>query len=68
MLCKQCYTNKYPYQWEFRGVSDEKMRSMWLGQEIVVAGLPPLGQQTAERMSCGITATHSEHYYGDNLR
>ena len=27
---------------EFRGGSDEKMRRMWLGREIVVAGLPPL--------------------------
>ena len=26
----------------FRGGSDEKMRRMWLGLEIVVAGLPPL--------------------------
>ena len=26
----------------FRGGSDEKMRRMWLGQEIVVTGLPPL--------------------------
>ena len=26
----------------FRGGSDEKMRRMWLGQEIDVAGLPPL--------------------------
>ena len=26
----------------FRGGSDEKMRRMWLGQEIVVVGLPPL--------------------------
>ena len=25
----------------FRGGSDEKMRRMWLGREIVVAGLPP---------------------------
>ena len=24
-------------------ISDEKMRRMWLGLEIVVAGLPPLG-------------------------
>ena len=44
------------------------MRSMWLGREIVVAGLPPLEQQTAERMSFSIAATHSDHYYGDNLR
>ena len=28
----------------FRGGSDEKMRRMWLGLEIVVAGLPPLAQ------------------------
>ena len=27
----------------FRGGSDEKMRRMWLGLEIVVGGLPPLG-------------------------
>ena len=27
----------------FRGGSDEKMRRMWLGLEIVVAGLPPIG-------------------------
>ena len=27
---------------EFRGGSDEKMWRMWLGREIVVAGLPPL--------------------------
>ena len=26
----------------FRGGSDEKMRRMWLGQEIAVVGLPPL--------------------------
>ena len=26
----------------FRGGSDEKMREMWLGREIVVAGLPSL--------------------------
>ena len=26
----------------FRGGSDEKMLRMWLGLEIVVAGLPPL--------------------------
>ena len=26
----------------FRGGSDEKMRRMWLGREIVVASLPPL--------------------------
>ena len=26
----------------FRGGSDEKMRRMWLGLEIVIAGLPPL--------------------------
>ena len=32
----------------FWGSSDEKMRRMWLGQEIVVTGLPPLGQQTKE--------------------
>ena len=25
--------------------SDEKMRRMWLGREIVVAGLPPLDEQ-----------------------
>ena len=25
----------------FRGGSDEKMRRMWLGREIVVVGLPP---------------------------
>ena len=29
-----------------RGGSDEKMRRMWLGLEIVVAGLPPLDRQT----------------------
>ena len=29
----------------FRGGLDEKMRRMWLGREIVVAGLPPLGEQ-----------------------
>ena len=29
----------------FRGGSDDKMRRMWLGQEIVVTGLPPLGRQ-----------------------
>ena len=65
------FYNKHLYHWEgreFRGVSDKKMRSMWLGREIVVAGLPLLGQQTAIRMRCGIAATHSEHYYGDNLR
>ncbi len=28
----------------FRGGSDEKMRTMWLGIEIVVVGLPPLVQ------------------------
>ena len=28
----------------FRGGSDEKMRRMWLGREVVVTGLPPLGQ------------------------
>ena len=27
---------------EFRGGSDEKMRRMWLGQEVVVAGLLPI--------------------------
>ena len=27
---------------EFRGGSDEKMRRMWLGLKIVVAGLPSL--------------------------
>ena len=26
----------------FRSASDEKMRRMWLGREIVVVGLPPL--------------------------
>ena len=26
----------------FRGGSDEKMMRMWLGLEIIVAGLPPL--------------------------
>ena len=26
----------------FRGGSDEKMRRMWLGREIVVVGLPPI--------------------------
>ena len=26
----------------FRGGSDEKMRRMWLGLEIIVSGLPPL--------------------------
>jgi len=26
----------------FRGGSDEKMRRMWLGREVVVADLPPL--------------------------
>jgi len=26
----------------FRGGSDEKMKRMWLGLEIVVVGLPPL--------------------------
>ena len=29
----------------FRGGSDEKIRRMWLGLEIVVAGLPPLRYQ-----------------------
>ena len=28
----------------FRGGSDEKMRRMWLGREIDVAVLPPLGE------------------------
>ena len=42
--------------------------SMWLGWEIVVAGLPLLGQKTAERMSCDFAATYSNYYYGDNLR
>ena len=28
----------------FRGGSDEKMRRMWLGREVVVASLPPLPQ------------------------
>jgi len=28
----------------FRGGSDEKMRRMWLGLEIGVAGLPPLSR------------------------
>ena len=26
----------------FQGGSDDKMRKMWLGREIVVVGLPPL--------------------------
>jgi len=26
----------------FRGGSDEKLKLIWLGREIVVAGLPPL--------------------------
>ena len=26
----------------FRGGLDEKMRRMWFGREVVVAGLPPL--------------------------
>ena len=26
----------------FRGSSDEKMRRLWLGREIVLVGLPPL--------------------------
>ena len=29
---------------EFRGGSDEKMRKMWLGRDIVVVNLPPLVQ------------------------
>ena len=29
----------------FRGGSDKKMRRMWLGREIVVAGLPPLAER-----------------------
>ena len=32
----------------FRGGSDEKMRRMWLGLEIVVAGLPPLNPLNLE--------------------
>ena len=28
----------------FRGGSDQKRRRMWLGREIVVPGLPPLGK------------------------
>ena len=28
----------------FRGGLDQKMRRMWLGREVVVAGLPPLAQ------------------------
>ena len=35
----------------FRGGSDEKMRRMWLGLEIVVAGLPPLVLQFHEKKS-----------------
>ena len=30
----------------FRGGSDDKMRRMWLGREIVVTGLPPLPVET----------------------
>ena len=30
---------------EFRDGSDEKMRRIWLGLEIVVAGRPPLGRE-----------------------
>ena len=30
----------------FRGGSDDKMRRMWLGREIVVTGLPPLPIET----------------------
>ena len=38
-------TYEHFYQWEgleFRGCSDEKMRRIWLGREIVVLSLPPL--------------------------
>ena len=33
----------------FRGGSDEKMRRMWLGLEIVVAGIPPLLSQRTRK-------------------
>ena len=36
---------------EFRGGSDEKMRRMWLGVEIVVAGLPPLVEPSRRNWS-----------------
>ena len=45
MLHKRCSTNKDLYQREgrdFRGGSDNKMRRMWLGREIVMACLPLL--------------------------
>jgi len=41
MLQKRCSKN----HWEgraFCGGSDEKMRRLWLGREIVAVGLPPL--------------------------
>ena len=44
IIYKRCFTKKHLYQWEereFRGGSDKKMRRMWLGLDIVVAGLPP---------------------------
>ena len=36
----------------FRGGSDEKMRRMWLGREIVVAGLPPFNWQKLDCTRC----------------
>ena len=39
----------------FRGGSDEKMRRMWLGLEIVVAGLTPLGYVYLFHSSMGQT-------------
>ena len=32
---------KYASLWDKGGGSDEKIRKMWLGREIVVVGLPP---------------------------
>ena len=34
---------------EFRGSSDEKMRRMWFGREIVVVGLPPLTEEGTQK-------------------
>ena len=45
----------------FRGGSDEKMRRMWLGREIVVAGLSPLVKQPINKLKLYNSGNENEN-------
>ena len=46
----------------FRGGSDEKMRRMWVGLEIDVVGLPPLGETYEPKLNARNSKVQKEEY------